>query len=107
MLNYSVMFLTGEWAIAGEVQEGGRLGNPLTAAGPPPRNSLRRGFRPDEGGVAEARGDLPSLRGRPEARPVVRLVMFRDVGTAGLPDIDPVRRHDLKLIDDFISRVAH
>ena len=76
MLDHLVMFLTGEWAIAGEVQEGGRLANPLTAADPPPRNSLRRGFRPDE-------------------------------GTAGLPDIDPVRRHDLKLIDDFISRVAH
>ena len=102
-----VMLLMDKWTIAEEVQEGGRLASPLTAADPPSRDSFGRGVRPVERGVAEVRGDLPSLQCCLETRAVIRLVSSREARTVGLLDIDPIRRHDLELVDDFFSRMAH
>ena len=101
------MLLIDERTIGEEAWGGSRLVSPLTAADPPPRDGFGRGVRPVERGVKEVRGNLPSLRGRPGTRAIIRLVSFREPGIVGLPDIDAIRRYDLELVNNFISRVAH
>ena len=102
-----VMLLMDEWTIAEEVQEGGRLASLLNAADPPSRHSFGRGIRPVEDGVAEVRGDFLLLRVRLEIRAVIRLVLFREALIVGFLDIDPIRRHNFVLVNDFFSRMAH
>ena len=97
-----------EGIVEGEACRGEEVASsPLTAADPPSRDSFDRGVTPIERGVAEVRGDLSWLRGRVEIRAFIRPAMSREARAVALLDIDPIRRYDLELVDDFQSRMAH
>ena len=98
---------TEVWTVAEEVLEGSRHTGLLNAADPLSRHSFGSGIRPVKGGVAEVSEDFPLLRIRLGIRAVIDLVLFPEARRVGFLDIDPIRRHNFVLVNDFFSRMAH
>ena len=95
------------WTVVEEVLEGGRHTSLLNAADPLSRHSFGSGIRLVKDAVTEVSEDFPLLRIRLEIRVVTRLVLFPQARIVDFFDIDPIRRHNFILVNDFFSRMAH